>query len=413
MLPVPIISLTLQGFFSMSMAQYNNASKLDFNNTQLAFSYKGDAELKRTYSLFKKIDSPLLTRLGPPLVAFALRIGLPLEGIIRRTIFDVFCGGISLADTAKRSKELYDFGVETILDYSVEGEKGEKGFNATRDEIIRTLEHAAQNDAVAFSAMKVTGIADFDLLAKLDAQETLSVEETAAARRAKERLVAICETAHRLGQPVFIDAEESWIQSAIDAWAEEMMARFNQGKAIVYTTVQLYRHDRLAYLREVHARAQAQGYLLAVKLVRGAYLEKENAYAAERKQPTAMQPDKAATDRDYDAALAYCVAHIDEIALCAGTHNGESCRHLAALMDTQGLEPSHPHVLFAQLLGMSDNLSFVLAHHGYRVAKYLPYGPVKAVLPYLFRRAAENTSIAGQSGRELQLLKREIQRRAI
>jgi proline dehydrogenase len=370
----------------MSMAQYKNASKLDFNNTQLAFSYKDDAELQRTYSLFQKIDSPLLTRLGPPMVAFALRIGLPLEGIIRRTIFDVFCGGISLPDTVKRSEELYRFGVETILDYSVEGEKGENGFNATRDEIIRTLDHAASNAAVAFSAMKVTGIADFDLLAKLDAGQPLSVEENAAAKRAKERLIAICEKAHAVQQPVFIDAEESWIQAAIDAWAEEMMARYNQEKAIVYTTVQLYRHDRL---------------------------EKENAHAAELKQPTPMQPDKAATDRDYNAALALCVSRIDRVALCAGTHNGDSCRYLAELMDEKGLEPSHPHVLFAQLLGMSDNLSFVLAHHGYRVAKYLPYGPVKAVLPYLFRRAAENTSIAGQSGRELQLLKREMQRRGI
>lgn len=395
------------------MAQYKNASKLDFNNTQLAFSYKDDAELKRTYSLFKKIDSPFLTRIGPPLVAFALRIGLPLEGIIRRTIFDVFCGGVSLADTAKRSKELFDFKVETILDYSVEGEKGEPGFNATRDEILRTLDHAAQNDAVAFSAMKVTGIADFDLLAKLDAKQTLSVEESAAAKRAKERLVAICEKAHAVQQPVFIDAEESWIQTAIDTWAEEMMARFNQERAIVYTTVQLYRHDRLAYLEGLIARAAEQGYVLGVKLVRGAYLEKENNHAADRKQPTAMQPDKASTDRDYDAALALCVQHIDRVAVCAGTHNGDSCRHLAELMDAQGLPPSHPHVLFAQLLGMSDNLSFVLAHHGYRVAKYLPYGPVRAVLPYLFRRAAENTSIAGQSGRELQLLRTELRRRKL
>lgn len=397
----------------MSMAQYKNASKLDFNNTQLAFSYKDDAELQRTYSLFQKIDSPLLTRLGPPMVAFALRIGLPLEGIIRRTIFDVFCGGISLPDTVKRSEELYRFGVETILDYSVEGEKGENGFNATRDEIIRTLDHAASNAAVAFSAMKVTGIADFDLLAKLDAGQPLSVEENAAAKRAKERLIAICEKAHAVQQPVFIDAEESWIQAAIDAWAEEMMARYNQEKAIVYTTVQLYRHDRLAYLQGLIDRADTQGYIVGAKLVRGAYLEKENAHAAELKQPTPMQPDKAATDRDYNAALALCVSRIDRVALCAGTHNGDSCRYLAELMDEKGLEPSHPHVLFAQLLGMSDNLSFVLAHHGYRVAKYLPYGPVKAVLPYLFRRAAENTSIAGQSGRELQLLKREMQRRGI
>lgn len=395
------------------MEHHPNASKLDFDNTQLAFSYKSDAELKRTYSLFKKMDSRFLTRVGPPLVAFALKIGLPLEGIIRRTIFDVFCGGISLPDTAKRSNELYRFGVETILDYSVEGEKSEKGFNAARDEFIRTLEHAAVNEAVSFSAIKITGIADFALLAKLDAGQTLTVEESAAATRAKARLVAICEAAHRLRQPVFIDAEESWIQTTIDTWAEEMMARFNGEHVCVYTTVQLYRHDRLAYLKALVQKAIDQDQRLGVKLVRGAYLEKENARAEELKQPTPIQPGKAATDADYNAALAFCIPHINRVAICAGTHNGDSCLRLAQLMDEHNIPPHHPHVLFAQLLGMSDNLSFNLAHHGYRVAKYLPYGPVRAVLPYLFRRAAENTSIAGQSSRELKLLRSEMRRRGL
>ncbi|MEM0999264.1 MAG: proline dehydrogenase family protein [Bacteroidota bacterium] len=384
---------------------------LDFDDTKLAFAHHSDADLKRTYRLFRMIDSPLLTRIGPPLVTFALRIGLPMEKLIRRTIFDIFCGGTSLPDTAERSDALHSAGVYTILDYSVEGEKSEKGFDATRDEIIATIDHGARHEAVAFSAMKVTGIAHFDYLAKNDTQQTLTEAERTSLLRAKARMEAIGQRAFDLQQPVFVDAEESWIQRTVDRWTEEMMERFNHGKAVVYHTVQLYRHDRLEYLRELIARAEEKGYLLGVKLVRGAYLEKENDRAQERGYSTPMQPDKASTDRDYDAAVRLCLDHIDRVAICAGTHNAESSRILADLMLERGLSPKHPHVLFAQLLGMSDNISFNLAHHGYNVAKYLPYGPVKAVLPYLFRRADENTAIAGQSSREVKLLRREVQRR--
>ncbi len=387
--------------------------KLDFSNTQFAFAYKSDAQLKRTFRLFKMLGSKFLSTIGPPMVTVALKLRLPVEGIIRRTIFDIFCGGTSLEDTKDRSQELYASKVLTILDYSVEGKNDEASFDATRDEIIRTVQYGAVDGAVAFSALKVTGIADSAILEKMDAGRSLTPEELAAADRGKARLEAICKTAHDLKQPIFVDAEESWIQRTIDLWTEEMMARYNREAPIVYQTAQMYRHDRLAYLKGLFIRAKDAGYFVGIKVVRGAYIEKENNRAVEFGYATPMQPDKAATDRDYNAALRECVAHIDIVALCAGTHNEESAATLAALLVEKGIDRDHPHVLFAQLLGMSDHISFNLAHHGYRAAKYLPYGPVKAVLPYLFRRAAENTSIAGQSSREVGLLKREMSRRKL
>lgn len=395
------------------MATKIESTDLDFQDTSLAFGYKSDKELKRTFRLFKMIDSPFLTRVGPPMVTFALKIGLPLKGLIRKTIFDIFCGGISLEDTSRRSDELYQNKVQTILDYSVEGKKTDEGFDATRNEIIETLEHGAKNEAVAFSAMKVTGIAHFGYLAANDANKKLSAEEKASLERSKARFEAICQRAYALKQPVFVDAEESWIQRGIDRWTEEMMERFNLDQPVVYHTVQLYRHDRLEYLKELIQRSKEKRYILGVKLVRGAYLEKENERAREMGYPTPMQPSKPATDADYNAAVKLCIDNIDHVAICAGSHNEESCLLITRLMDERNLSNDHSHVLFAQLLGMSDNISFNLAHHGYNVAKYLPYGPVKAVLPYLFRRANENTAIAGQSSREVQLLKKEVQRRGI
>ncbi len=359
------------------------------------------------------MNSPFLTRVGPPLITFALKIGLPLRGLIRKTIFDIFCGGVSLRDTTKRSDELYRNKVRTILDYSVEGSKTDRGFNATRDEIIATLEHGAHNEAIAFSAMKMTGIANFDYLTANDANLELNEVEQASLIRSKERFEAICKRAFDLGQPVFVDAEESWIQRGIDRWTEEMMERYNSDQPLVYHTIQLYRHDRLEYLEGLIQRANERGYILGVKLVRGAYLEKENERAREMGYSTPIQPSKAATDRDYNSAIRLCVDNIERVAICAGTHNEESCLLITKLMQECNIPSNHPHILFSQLLGMSDNISFNLAHHGYNVAKYLPYGPVEAVLPYLFRRANENKAIAGQSGREVRLLKKEVLRRGI
>lgn len=386
----------------------------DFNNTELAFQTKNNAQLKQALWLFRMIDSPLLANIGPKLLTWAFDWGLPVETLAKKTLFDQFCGGISLEDTVKASTFLYEKGkVRTILDYSVEGEKSEKGFDATCEEIVATLVHGGKYEMVAFTACKLTGLADFDLLAKIQANVQLTPSEVYAFERVKARLEKICQAAVENDTPIFIDAEESWIQDTIDTLAEAAMEKYNLRKPLIYTTVQLYRHDRLHYLTDLIGRSKAKNYVLGVKLVRGAYMEKEGERAAEMGYPNPIQPNKAATDRDYNAALTLCVDNIQHVAICAGSHNEDSCRYLYELMSERNMPNGHSHILFAQLYGMSDHISFNLAHNGYNVAKYLPYGPVKAVMPYLMRRANENTSIAGQSSRELMLLKKEVHRRSL
>jgi proline dehydrogenase len=383
----------------------------DFNDTRLAFRAKSDAQLRWTWLIFRLIHNPWLTRLGSQFLNFGLRLGLPVKGIIRRTLFEVFCGGETLEDTRQASLALDGFGVKTILDYSVEGEKSEAGFDQTCEEILRGLRHAGERPEVCFCACKLTGLASVELMEKIQQGQPLTPEEQAAELRVRQRLQRLAAAAVEQRTPLFIDAEESWIQDAIDAWAEALMEQFNREHAHVYTTVQLYRRDRLDYLTRLIARAGEKGYHLGVKLVRGAYIEKESARAEALGYPNPMQPAKASTDRDFDAALAACIAHIDRVSVCAGTHNERSSLYLTELMAAKQLPPNHPNIWFSQLLGMSDHISFNLAYHGYNVAKYLPYGPVAAVFPYLTRRAQENTSIAGQTSRELELLSRELKRR--
>ncbi|MEM7657969.1 MAG: proline dehydrogenase family protein [Bacteroidota bacterium] len=384
---------------------------LDFSDTRLAFQAKSDQELRHTFRLMRLIDSPFLTKVGPPILNAAFKINLPIQGLVKKTLYGQFCAGEDLEASTQTTQALFDYGVRTILDYAVEGEKTEAGFDATLKEMLATLRHGKTHEAVAFTACKLTGLGNVDLMAKKQTGNPLNEEEQAAFLRIKDRLHQMGKLAQELGTPFFIDAEESWIQDVIDAIAEELMAKYNQDRPIVYTTVQLYRHDRLEYLRGLMLRSREQGYVLGVKLVRGAYMEKEADRAEEKGYPNPIQPNKAATDRDYDAALRLCIEHLDRVAVCAGTHNESSSRYLAQLMRERGVSANHPHIWFAQLLGMSDHISFNLAHNGYNTAKYLPYGPVKAVMPYLIRRAEENTSIAGQASREVDLLTREVKRR--
>lgn len=384
---------------------------IDFSNTERAFQAKSDAVLRRTYRLFRMIDSPFLTKIGPPLLTFAFKIGLPIKGLVRKTLFDMFCGGESLTESAIASDYLDSFGVKTILDYSVEGEKTTKGYDLTKQELLDAFHHGSKHSAVVFAACKITGLADTELLEKIQRGETLSETEQVWWERVRQRLDEVCTAAAESKTPIFIDAEESWFQNTIDQLAEVMMEKYNSEEPIVYTTTQMYRHDRLAYLQGLIIRAKEKGYIPGIKVVRGAYLEKENDRAAEMGYPTPIQPNKAATDADYDAALAICLDHIDSLAVCAGTHNEKSALQLTELMAAREIAPNHPHVWFAQLLGMSDHISFNLAPAGYNVAKYLPYGPVKAVMPYLMRRAEENTSVAGQASREVELLQKEVKRR--
>ncbi|WDF54305.1 proline dehydrogenase family protein [Mucilaginibacter sp. KACC 22063] len=387
--------------------------KLSFDNTEIAFRHLSNADLNRAYWLFKAINNNTLVKVGPPMTNFAMKIGLPIKGIIKSTIFKQFCGGETIAECDTVIKNLAEGGVGTILDYSVEGEDDEQVFDHTRDEIIRTIVRATGDKAVPITVFKVTGVARFGLLEKLDTGATLTVEEEKEWQKVQARVLAICEKAFTAGIPVMVDAEESWIQKTIDKLALDMMRKFNQYKAIVYNTYQIYRHDKLQSLIDDVVTAKSAGFILGAKLVRGAYMEKERKRAAEMGYPSPIQPDKAATDKDYDQALRFCTDHINKVAFVAGTHNENSSRLLTELMEQKNIPHNHPHVYFSQLLGMSDNLSFNLADADYNIAKYVPYGPVKAVLPYLFRRAQENTAIAGQMSRELSLIVKEKQRRKL
>ncbi len=386
---------------------------LSFENTEIAFRNSSNADLKRAYWLFRMININFFVKMGPPITNFAMKIGLPIKSIIKATIFKHFCGGETIAECDSTIKKLHNGGVGTILDYSVEGEDEEQIFDATRDEIISTIDRASGDNAVPITVFKVTGVGRFSLLEKLDAGTKLSAEEDAEWQKVQDRVFAICSRAYKSGVPVMIDAEETWIQKTIDLLALNMMRKFNKEKGIVYNTYQLYRHDKLASLKEDYDIAAAEGFILGAKLVRGAYMEKERKRAEALGYLSLIQPDKQSTDWDYNAALYFCIDHIEKIAFVAGTHNENSCRVLAELLNEKKIPAEHPHVYFSQLLGMSDNLSFNLADSGYNVAKYVPYGPVKSVLPYLFRRAQENTAIAGQMSRELSLILKEKKRRGV
>jgi len=345
------------------------------------------------------------------LVNWALRWHMPVEGLLKSYLFDQFCGGTTLPETARKMNQLQRYGVRSTLDYAVEGLKTEQGFAQAAAELTRVLQFAAENPAAAFVAMKMTGIGSIDLMTKLQAKSSLIGAELMQADKLETRLAEVCSTAAHLGVPVLIDAEESWIQDYIDVKAEAQMWEHNRARPIVYTTVQMYRHDRLAYLKQLIETAKSKKAIAAVKLVRGAYLEKENDRSEELAYPTPMQPTKAATDKDYDTAIKLCLENLAHVAVYAGTHNEQSSLLLSEEMERLGISHTHPHVWCGQLYGMSDNITFNLARSGFNASKYLPYGPLHAVLPYLFRRAQENTSIAGQTSRELALIEKELKRR--
>jgi proline dehydrogenase len=390
-----------------------NQTKLSFENTEIAFRHSSDFDLKRAYWLFRVINVNFLVKIGPPITNFFIKIGLPVKGLIKATIFKQFCGGETIRECESTIKTLHAGGVGTILDYSIEGEDDESVFDSTRDEIMRTIRRAVKEKSIPITVFKVTGVGRFGLLEKLDEGARLTPAEQQEWQRVQARVMAICEKAYTTGIPVMIDAEESWIQKTIDTLALDMMHLFNGETAIVYNTYQLYRNDKLGSLINDHQLAVNGNFILGAKLVRGAYMEKERKRAAEKGYPSPIQPDKQSTDLDYDASLEYCTDHINEIAFVAGSHNEESCRLLAELLDQKKIDHKNRHVYFSQLLGMSDNLSFNLADAEYNVAKYVPYGPIKAVLPYLFRRAQENTAIAGQMSRELSLISKEADRRSL
>ncbi|MFC3199728.1 proline dehydrogenase family protein [Parapedobacter deserti] len=394
------------------MAQQTQQQRtLSFENTETAFRNKSNNELNRAYWLFKILGSNFLTNIGPPVTMFALNTGLPVTGIIRNTIFKHFCGGETIEGCVPTIQRLASQKVGTILDYSVEGEGTETAFDETCNEILRTVGYAKSDPNISFSVFKPTGLGRFSLLEKVNSKKSLSPEEEQEFGRIKQRVDRICASCYEYGVKVLIDAEHSWIQDVIDDLAREMMQRYNRNAPIVYNTYQLYRHDKLASLQADYYYAETAGFFLGAKLVRGAYMEIERERAREHGYKSPIQPNKEATDRDYDLAIQFCLDHLDRIGLMAGTHNEESSRLLAEEIDKRLWPRDHPHIHFSQLLGMSDHLSFNIAEAGYNSAKYVPYGPVKAVMPYLFRRAQENTSVAGQTGRELSLIAKEKKRR--
>jgi proline dehydrogenase len=387
--------------------------RLNFQDTETAFRDKSNSELKEKYRLFWMMNSSMLNGIGTRSAEFALSIGLPVEWLIKRTIFEQFCGGENIEECQATIDRLGNSGIGAILDYSVEGKFTEADFEFGKDEVIRNLDRAKNDSDIPFAVFKVTGIAPLGTLEKVSGGREMKESNKVKWESAQRRVREICEYANKIGQPVFIDAEESWIQNAIDSMAMEMMAEFNKDQPIVYTTTQMYRHDRLQYIMDEHNKATDSGYYFAVKLVRGAYMEKERERAEEMGYASPIHPDKAATDEAYDAAVEYCLEHIDEIAFVNGTHNEESTQRMAQIMEAKGLPHDHPNCFFSQLYGMSDNLSYILADNGYNVSKYVPYGPVKDAVPYLIRRARENSSVTGQMSRELDLISREIERRGI
>ncbi len=382
-----------------------------FNNTQVAFSLKSDTELDRAYFLFKLINNQPLVRIGTAVTNFALKANLPVESLIRATVFDHFCGGVNENDCLSVVDKMFTKGVSSVLDYSVEGKEEEEQFDAALKMTLKTIEFAKERDAIPFAVFKPTGLGRFELYEKVGEKQTLTAAEQIEWSRVVERFELVCSEAYTKNVALLIDAEESWMQDAADDLVTEMMRKYNKDRAIIFNTLQMYRWDRLDYLKNLHEQAKAEGFYIGMKLVRGAYMEKENLRAEEKGYPTPICATKEATDINYDAAVVYMTEHLDKMSVFAGTHNELSTYKLMELLKTKTIESKDDRVWFGQLYGMSDNISYNLAENGYNIAKYLPFGPVKDVMPYLIRRAEENTSVAGQTSRELSMIKAERNRR--
>ena len=382
-----------------------------FNNTQIAFALKSDTELDRAYFLFKLINSQPLVRIGTAVTNFAIKANLPVESLIRATVFDHFCGGVNEDDCLSVVDKMYTKGVSSVLDYSVEGKEEENQFDAALEMTLKTIEFAKERKAIPFAVFKPTGLGRLDLYEKVGEKQTLTSDEQAEWDRVVARFDQVCSEAHKKNVALLIDAEESWMQDAADDLVTEMMRKYNKEKVIVFNTLQMYRWDRLDYLKKLHEQAKTEGFFIGMKLVRGAYMEKENLRAEEKGYPTPICASKEASDINYDAAVLYMAEHLDTMSIFAGTHNEESTYKLMELMKSKGIQSTDDRIWFGQLYGMSDNISYNLAANGYNIAKYLPFGPVKDVMPYLIRRAEENTSVAGQTSRELSMIKAERNRR--
>lgn len=387
---------------------------VDFSNTEIAFAHLSDRELKKTAWLFNMMSKPWLVKYGSGLGLWAVERGMPFaETVVKNTVFEQFVGGTTLLDSQPNIDRLAAHNTLTILDYGAEAKETETDFNYTMNENIRAIDFASRSKHIPVVSTKVTGLARFGLLERIQAAQTLTREELSEYRNVLKRIDAVCYHAAKKGVAVFIDAEESWIQDTIDHLVWLMMKRYNKERVVVYNTFQMYRHDRLSFLTESYDRSRQAGFLLGAKLVRGAYMEKEAKRAAEMGYPNPINPTKPATDDHYNMGLRFCLDHLEHIALCNASHNADSALLQVELMEQKNIPHNHPHTMFSQLFGMSDNLTFNLAKAGFRVAKYVPYGQVVDVVPYLIRRAQENTSVTGDVGREHALILKEVKRRGL
>ena len=384
-----------------------------FENTSTAFTLKSDSELERAYFLFKMISSQPLVRIGTAATNFALKANLPVEGLIRSTVFDHFCGGVNEEDCLPVIDKLYSKGVSSVLDYSVEGKQIENQFDNALDKILKIIHFCDEKDAMPIVVFKPTGFGRFYLYQKKTEGVDFTKEEQKEWDRIVARFDAVCKLAKEKDVEVLIDGEESWMQDAADDLVEEMMRRYNKDATIVYNTLQTYRWDRLDYLKQLHRRAKSEGFRVGVKIVRGAYMEKERERAEDKGYKSPICETKQATDDNFNTTLKYILKNLSDISVFIGTHNEESCYLAMELMESYKISKKDNSIWFGQLYGMSDHISFNLAAKGYNVAKYIPFGPVKDVMPYLIRRAEENTSVTGQTSRELSLLKTEKKRRRI
>ncbi len=384
-----------------------------FENTETAFALKTDAELERAYFLFKLISIEPLVKIGTSVTNFAIKAKLPVEGLIRTTVFDHFCGGVSEKDCMPVVEKMWEKGVSTILDYSVEGKDTEDPLDDALAKTLEIMDFVKQEEAIPFAVFKPTGYGRLALYEKKGSGQVLTQAEQSEWDRVVQRFDKTCKKAYDLGVPLLIDSEESWMQDAADNLVEEMMRAYNTKAPIIFNTLQMYRHDRMDYLRGLMERAKTNGFKIGIKFVRGAYLEKENERAEERGYPTPMCASKQETDANYDAAITWSLGHLEDMAIYAGTHNENSSYRLMEQMEAHQISRKDPRIWFGQLYGMSDHISFNLGALGYNVSKYLPFGPVRDVMPYLIRRAEENTSVAGQTNRELELLRRERERRKL
>jgi proline dehydrogenase len=384
-----------------------------FDNTKTAFRLKSDSQLERAYFLFKMISNEPLVKIGTAATKFALNMHLPVEGLIRSTVFDHFCGGVNESDCMSVVDSLYDVGVFSVLDYSVEGKVGNDQLDSALNKILELTDFSETKKAMPFSVFKPTGLGRFELYQKITENIELSEEEVKEWERVVNRFDKASNAASNTNVTLLIDAEESWMQDAADQLCEKMMVTYNKERAVVFNTLQCYRWDRLDYLKEEHRKAKEGGYKIGYKIVRGAYLEKENERAEEKGYKSPIHKSKLATDDCFNEILNYILNNLDDIELFIGTHNEASTYLALNIMKDKNIAINDPRVWFGQLYGMSDHISFNLGVLGYNVAKYIPFGPVKDVMPYLIRRAEENTSVAGQTSRELSLLKREKERRKV